>query len=150
MLKIFQPNEAHDEVPRHDHNSLNHEILYAEVFAAADWLVKTSPWKAWGDSFECESDDGAVMRLIRNDQTGIELHFESQLSSQSLRLISSDLLHGLDYELNVRFAPESWDEEVFDVLIFRNLKSSETIYPDETGLHLIRDCLNELKLKNAD
>lgn len=105
--------------------------LYGELFFAADWSVLNSPWE------KCDSEhlfelvdttgqetwqaylngDGGLSVLLLVRQGGAKVSGEH--SRLEVQFIASDFLQGHDYELNVRYAPESWDACERDVIVLR-------------------------------
>lgn len=129
---------------------------YGDLFHQADWVVTHRPWENLPNRFLFEQRDStgfvwkaslgsnpglAVFRLTRKDDE------DSALSERlEVRFVSSDFLQGHDYELNVRFAPESWDKEEFDVIVLRAFDSlGGQLHPGEKEVVILRDALRTLR-----
>lgn len=133
--------------------------LYGELFVAADWAVVNRPWEKSAGAAACElsdlsgeekwqvfwshSDEGvASLLLVRKSdfkKTGAYGRLEIQF-------IVSDFLQGHDYELNVRYAPESWDACERDVIILRAFSGEGSPeHPNFEQVRLLRDALLVLK-----
>lgn len=100
-------------------------VYYGELFHAADWAVLNRPWEEEREEplFEVNDEEGGsgwqakvgpnekgvcVFSLVREGGDCLEVQF-----------LGSDFLQGHDYDLNVRYAPDSWDECELDVIVLR-------------------------------
>ncbi len=129
--------------------------LYGELFRQADWAVMAQPWDidqdgeglllvqdARGDSWEAffavDASGLCVLRVVR------EKGADEAESGDSLEVqfMSSDFLQGHDYELNVRYAPEAWDECERDVIVLRSFSLlQQTHYPSADQVALLAQAL---------
>ncbi len=131
--------------------------LYGELFFAADWAVMNRPWEESGkgilfeisdasgeETWQAFSDGGSdgvcVLSLVRKNGGNTS----GEHDRLELQFIASDFLQGHDYELNVRFAPESWDQCERDVIVLRALSGDcSGKHPNATQVELLRDGLRE-------
>jgi len=142
-LRIFEPNEE-KEIEDSQAFSKKQEVserLYLELFKCSDFLVKAKPWEELSSDSKqlfLFKDSGLVWRaaLRSAGNPALVLSQVSPSPSESdcracveLQVIASDFLQGHDYELNVRYAPESWDHEERDVIVLRGGDSEETLGP---------------------
>lgn len=132
---------------------------YGELFRAADWAVTNRVWDAVepGVLFEMEHEgsvwQGALwnegvwkFQMVRKDSSS-DLGFEEQLEVQFL---ASDFLQGHDYELNVRYAPESWDGCERDVIVLRaSMAEGPLAHPDAGQVRLLSLGLEKLEASLA-
>lgn len=137
--------------------------LYGELFVAADWAVLNRPWEqSTSDALFEVSDatgeenwqaflnggDGGVAALLLVRKS--DLKNTGEHGRLELQFIASDFLQGHDYELNVRYAPESWDECERDVIVLRAFDGErEFEHPNSEQVQLLRDGLLALE-KNSN
>ena len=134
--------------------------LYGELFFAADWAVLNRPWDRVESGLLFEVTDATgqeVWQGFLNSDAGMSVLLlvrkeGAKVSGEHERLevqfIASDFLQGHDYELNVRYAPESWDECERDVLVLRAFDGDrEPEHPNmeqvkilEKGLRKLQQC----------
>ncbi|WP_411845145.1 hypothetical protein AAFN60_15005 [Roseibacillus persicicus] len=133
-------------------------MLYGEVFHQADWLVTQRPWERlesrfvfehWDSSntrWKASLDSSPGLATFRMTRVGEEAASGSE--RLELRLMSSDFLQGYDYELNVRYASERWDEEDWDVIVLRAYDSvGGQLHPGGPDVARLRDALRILREK---
>lgn len=140
------------------------EPIYRELFQAVHLAMTTQPWESLpgGILFSIPDEMGAsaweaevsgregglcLFRLTNSHPPG-DVEDIVQLEVQ---FASSELIQGDDYELNVRFAPEEWDELERDVILLRRRsEGEESRHPDEEELHLLCDGLRLLNVKHLN
>lgn len=106
--------------------------LYGELFFAAGWSVRNRPWETAADGALFALEDSSThekwQAFLAQDASGLCLFSLVRDSSSAVigrhdhlevQFISSDFLQGHDYELNVRYAPDVWDECERDVIVLR-------------------------------
>ncbi len=134
------------------------ENLYGELFFAADWAVLNRPWEAGeGDVlFELTEEGGAeVWQAFLSEENGLccfalvrGTRAEKDECGHRLevRFIASDFLQGHDYDLNVRFAPDAWDECERDVIVMRSFDGAGAFLPlDAQEVKLLTEGLCQLR-----
>lgn len=134
------------------------ETSYGELFFAANWAVLNRPWEnakeevlfEITDSTGKESwhaflngGDGELCVLLLVRKLGEKISGEHD--RLEVQFIASDFLQGHDYELNVRYAPESWDACECDVIVLRAFAGGgEPEHPNEEQVKLLREALVKL------
>lgn len=141
--------------------------FYGELFLAADWAVLNRPWEQVEAGFLFEvadatgqetwqaflSGEGGVSGLLFVRKNGAKISGEHE--RLEVQFIASDFLQGHDYELNVRYAPESWDECEQDVLVLRSFDGErEPEHPNleqvkilSMGLRKLQECGEDFSKK---
>ena len=124
--------------------------LYAHLFRAADWAV-TSPWTVHESQalFEFSDENGAEQwQALSQVEAGVSLLVLLRLSGQGrsdrleIQFMGSDFLQGHDYELNVRYAPDSWDACEKDVIVLRARQNSRpAVHPGDSEVKLLSEAL---------
>lgn len=110
------------------------ERQYGELFFAADWAVRNRPWERCtsedeGPFFEL-SEEGKWQAFL-SEEAGYSLFLlvlnngEEAETRLEIRFVGSNFLQGYDYELNVRYAPDSWDACEYDVIVLRASEGEE-------------------------
>lgn len=133
--------------------------LYGELFEVADWAVCHRPWEqpASGPLFEVMDATGEECweAFLRGADEGVAAFYLVRKSALKktgehgrleVQFMASDFLQGHDYELNVRYAPESWDECERDVIVLRaSDQEGGAEHPNAEQVQLLRDGLLVLK-----
>ena len=133
--------------------------LYGELFFAADWSVLNSPSgrrlirnsclkslmrlaKKSGMPTSMKEAGKSVLLLVR--QSGPKA--SGAHNRLEVQFIASDFLQGHDYELNVRYAPESWDACEQDVIVLRAFDGDrEPEHPNLEQVKVLTRALRKLQ-----
>lgn len=140
------------------------EPLYRELFQAVHPAVTMQPWEklpkgllfsmpdevkgaSWGAELVQGANGPHRFRLNYSEEGG---RSDGRIKLE-VQFLASDFLQDDDYELNVRFAPEEWDELELDVIVLRSHHSGrEARQPNNEELLVLCDGLRLLNVKHLN